>query len=468
MRLLLIIGLVFTYFGISAQNVIKGRVIDKKTGESIPGASVYVSNTSFGTATNPEGYFTLTDFPTLPFYLNISSIGYEIAVIEINKIEGAFFNVELVVKSRMLDEVVITDNWDEQWAKYSAIFLNNFIGYSQFSAECKILNKEAINFIMDDETKLLTVYIDEPIIIVNKALGFKITYWLENFTYSFRTRQSMVEGYPFFQEMITSETKKKKLKKWNKNRLSSYKGSLNHFMRTLYQGNTAKEGFKVDILKKVQIGDAYQKEQKVMDTVYYNNETIQEIYNTIAQSNSISSEKIATYFLKRVKEWYQDTTRTENLRIVLSEIVDGEPVRKAYELAKDQLNPEKVVVSNYPVDAAIERQAKGGLINVITDQDVDVTQFVEQDTASQTKRFGFKDYLHITYTKELEEKEYLGLFSNKAPQNQSNVLSLQGFAFIYIYPDGNFSPPAAVLVEKYWAFEKMDKMLPLNYQVDRK
>ena len=48
-----------TYSQISDKTVIKGRVIDAKTGQPISGVSVFLVRTTVGTITNSEGKFNI-------------------------------------------------------------------------------------------------------------------------------------------------------------------------------------------------------------------------------------------------------------------------------------------------------------------------------------------------------------------------------------------------------------------------
>jgi len=70
----LIIGL-FTLSNISAQNTLKGKVLDAKSKSPLVGASIQFANSKSGTTTNKDGSFTI-DCKTVSA-LTISFIGYE-------------------------------------------------------------------------------------------------------------------------------------------------------------------------------------------------------------------------------------------------------------------------------------------------------------------------------------------------------------------------------------------------------
>jgi len=55
---------------------IAGEVKDSQTGEAIVGASIVVEGTSFGAATNVDGYFVILNLPPGKYNLVGSSVGY--------------------------------------------------------------------------------------------------------------------------------------------------------------------------------------------------------------------------------------------------------------------------------------------------------------------------------------------------------------------------------------------------------
>ncbi|MFQ5650052.1 MAG: TonB-dependent receptor domain-containing protein [bacterium] len=56
---------------------ISGRVIDGDTGEGLPGANVLVTGTTFGAATDADGYFTILRLPPGSYSVEVSMVGYK-------------------------------------------------------------------------------------------------------------------------------------------------------------------------------------------------------------------------------------------------------------------------------------------------------------------------------------------------------------------------------------------------------
>lgn len=77
-------------------------------------------------------------------------------------------------------------------------------------------------------------------VIENTALGYKLSYLLVDFTYDFKEKYVSYLGYPRFEPMKGSKAKEKR---WAKNRLKAYNGSVMHFNRVLREQQLEKNGF---------------------------------------------------------------------------------------------------------------------------------------------------------------------------------------------------------------------------------
>ncbi len=104
---LTIVAMLFS-FATFAQNTVTGVVVDGKTSESLPGASVTVKGTTAGTITNFEGKFSFTTKVSGKQTLLVSFIGYAPTEVEVN-INGTLDagTVKLLADEIGLDEVNI-------------------------------------------------------------------------------------------------------------------------------------------------------------------------------------------------------------------------------------------------------------------------------------------------------------------------------------------------------------------------
>ena len=92
-----------------AQGTLTGEVIDGNTGESLPGANVFIVELERGTSTDVDGEYTISDIPVGTYTVNVSYIGYE--ELETMVEVGSGTNnqdFELGTGTLGLDEVVVT------------------------------------------------------------------------------------------------------------------------------------------------------------------------------------------------------------------------------------------------------------------------------------------------------------------------------------------------------------------------
>lgn len=101
-----LISLVLILISHGLQGQVQGRILDKKNGEPIPFAHVYLHSAGAGTASNFNGYFRLvvTDKPDT---LRVTCIGYEPFVLAINQGSNVPSVIRLAPSTIILDEVVV-------------------------------------------------------------------------------------------------------------------------------------------------------------------------------------------------------------------------------------------------------------------------------------------------------------------------------------------------------------------------
>ena len=246
-----LIFIIFSLVVFSQDNhfVITGKVIDKSTQQPLTGASVFAQNTTFGVATNAEGEFRLK-LPNGGYILVVSFTGYETESIRItNASEEKNLVIEISPKEKSLEEVsVVSSNAvKDGWDKYGQFFTENFVGKSAFSLQTIIKNPEVLKFYFSKKRNRLKVLADEPLIVENFALGYIIKFAIDSFTYEYETNTAQFIGYPLFEEMLGTAEKGIV---WHQNRIKAYKGSLLHFMRSLYNKTMVQEEFEIQFLVK--------------------------------------------------------------------------------------------------------------------------------------------------------------------------------------------------------------------------
>src|SRR5918993_906427 len=183
-----------------AQKLLKGIVVDAEKNIHVPKASVFLNNTSVGTSANDEGKFELY-VPAGRFELIVSSVGYTTHNQTVTNEASDFITIQLKVKTPELETVIIEPYDKNGWQNWGPWFIENFLGTSEYGRDSRIKNHEVLRFRNSKKNNELTVIAMAPLIIENKALGYKITYQLEEFKYDFKTRYLLYAGYPFFENM---------------------------------------------------------------------------------------------------------------------------------------------------------------------------------------------------------------------------------------------------------------------------
>lgn len=103
--LFLLLSVLFLGGQVYAQSrTVTGRVTDAADGSAIPGANIQIKGTTKGTATNPEGAYTIQVDANAT--LIVSFIGFEAKEVPVGT--AATLNVKLKTDSKSLDEVVVT------------------------------------------------------------------------------------------------------------------------------------------------------------------------------------------------------------------------------------------------------------------------------------------------------------------------------------------------------------------------
>lgn len=105
LRKVLLLALCVAALGTAAQTTLHGRVTDAVTGEGILGVSVTLADTSIGTSTDGDGFYTLST-PKAVLSVVFNALGYK-SVTKPFPMDGQPLDVELEEDVRAIDEVVV-------------------------------------------------------------------------------------------------------------------------------------------------------------------------------------------------------------------------------------------------------------------------------------------------------------------------------------------------------------------------
>ncbi|MEI9957253.1 MAG: carboxypeptidase-like regulatory domain-containing protein [Ferruginibacter sp.] len=240
-------------------------------------ASVFMQNTTIGTTTDASGNFKLA-LPDGGYDLVITSTSYKTTVIRISTNDVSKKNVVVELKriEKELAAIIITSGKAEKngWENYGDFFLANFIGETPNSKLCTVKNKEVLKFYFLKERNCLKITATDPLEIRNDALGYTIKYSIDSFVYDYNKLETTFTGSPFFEEITPTDSVQKK--KWTANRLRAYKGSILHFMRSMYYQQLKTDGFEVKAFKKGKLEERAIPIVNVYESLNYNkNDSLQ-------------------------------------------------------------------------------------------------------------------------------------------------------------------------------------------------
>jgi len=277
------------------QFTVTGKVVDSITKEPLHGASVFCQNTTSGTTTNREGQFAL-QLKSGGYELIVSFTGYQTKEIRISNNDNNPLQIDMSKEEKTMGEVVIRSSNEvkDGWDKYGKFFLENFIGSTPNAAQCTLQNPDVVHFYYYKKSEKLKVLATEPILVINKALGYNLRYQLDSFMYYYKTQISSYRGYCLFSEIEGSFQDQKN---WNENRKKVYYGSKLHFMRAYYDSTLKEDGFEIALLDENN-KTKFNPVRNPYDTTYYG------IYDSTFESEVFYPRKFSVTFSKKPEPEY--------------------------------------------------------------------------------------------------------------------------------------------------------------------
>lgn len=386
-----------------SQPVIKGKVVSATNGDPIAGSSVFISNTSAGTTSAKDGSFELNNVPSGRHELVISCIGYETNVFSFSTEQLPLkLKVEMTVKVRELANVTVEPSVEEGWDKWGRMFTENFIGRTPNAAQCRIKNEKAIRFRFYKKSNRVIAYCDEPVILENKALGYRIVYQLEDFEVNFKAGTTYFAGYPLFEETG------KNRKRWDRNRDKAYYGSMQHFMYCVYHDSLQQHGFEV---------------RRMVRVPNLEKDRVKAIYRPVPVMQSSGTGAVS------VRIQRPDTP--------------GADSTDYYERVMQQKDYQEIYGKEL-----LSRDS------LITAQE------------GEYKVLFFMDYLYVTYKNEQEDIEYVQQSGEKRGRFfQRSYIRLTNGNPLVIDMNGSYYPPQEIFSSAYWGWsEKIADLLPVDYK----
>lgn len=469
--------------------VVNGKVTDKESGLTLQGISVYINNTTYTTQTGQDGSFRLADIALTNFELIFSAVNYETQTMSIDaRTALPPLNIQLQKSTATLNEVVVTAAVDKNgWAQYGSTFSKDFLSYSDFAQKCAIVNYQAIRFRRIKKDNILKAYSKEPLKIRNEALGYELTYWLDEYEHQFARQVVFYKGNAQFSEMKGG---KRKTEYWNKNRQIAYRGSLTHFIRSVYEGTTAKEGFVVNLIKTVPYKDINLYIPAFADTTsIYGAPALTKYIRNLYQAQTADSTRAALQ-TNKAQQWLaamrnrmpfiislaggkgvqayfflKNSVVSDQVSVYRFDVSDTAAVRHIQWETAGTIVPDQKTLSRISGYEGISADQRGRLtVKLFYSRPLNTSHFVTQLNGNQYLKFD--DTWQVTYIKERKDKEYIeeNALQNNDSGHQESTLSMVGSQPVMILPNGYYIGTYSLITGAYWSYEKIDKMLPLDFK----
>lgn len=220
---------------------VSGIITDKESNEPLVGVNVFLNGTTLGCSSNKLGEYEILNVPPGTYRLVVSMIGYRSRNLSISISKNSLGEVNFKlnpISYELLDVNIIAER-DEEWLENMRRFRNNFIGTSENSENCIIINREIIEFIKLDNGDL-KASAPATINILNEALGYRIKFDLKEFRLA-RNGEVDYMGDVWYEKLAPKNELQEN--EWIEKRLDAYQGSLKHFLISLCKKSLFEEGF---------------------------------------------------------------------------------------------------------------------------------------------------------------------------------------------------------------------------------
>ncbi|GAB5520199.1 MAG: hypothetical protein RhofKO_24500 [Rhodothermales bacterium] len=246
-RFVLLIGLcvVTMPYGQAQTVTLDGTVRDAETTEALPGVNVYLAQTRIGTTTDREGAFELSGLERGQYEVVFSFMGYTSRTMTLavdGSRESIRVDVALEPAVLELDGLAVTAERSREWDRHRRSFERQLIGTSANAKAMALLNPEVLTF--DETDELLRAEASAPLVLENRALGYRLRFDLQHFAWDWGRRALRYEGASFFEELEAENARQ--AERWADAREATFMGSLQHLMWSVVHDRVAEEGFYLD------------------------------------------------------------------------------------------------------------------------------------------------------------------------------------------------------------------------------
>jgi len=221
-----------------AQQVVSGRITDAEDDMPVPGASVFIANTTVGTTSDALGNYSLTVPGRGSFEIVVSHVGYQSVFHKIDMPKDTH-HYSVALETNELEEITVTAAKTYRNRDVD-LFWRKILGEKPSKKGLEVLNPEKVYYYLNSDN-VLKISCKEPIEIINHETGYHIRYVLQSFQHDYRNNETVSRGISYFEELIPQNSRQKF--RWENKRQEVYAVSLTRFFRALYREQIREEGF---------------------------------------------------------------------------------------------------------------------------------------------------------------------------------------------------------------------------------
>lgn len=226
-------------------STISGVVRDSLTGQPVENVNVFLSSTTLGVGTDRNGSYALKNIPIGRYTLIYSRVGYALTTrgVDISHADTIVSNVTLAPRLIVLGDVEVSAEAAREFQNDLRRFLEIFFGDGPRAHLCQLMNPDVLHLQFDPESGILVAMADQPLVVINKALGYEVHISLADFHWDTKLDFGSYLVYPQFKALALESGTDSAV--WRENRARTYEGSFQHFLRALVRGAVESEGFVV-------------------------------------------------------------------------------------------------------------------------------------------------------------------------------------------------------------------------------
>ena len=226
----------------SAQNsLITGVVVDAETGDLLPAVHVFLSESMIGAVSDSNGVYELDHVPPGAYELVALMVGFTGHSERIEVMPSvSTYEIDLSISPAIveMEEVEVVAETPRAWRRHLRRFEELFIGTGPNARDTRIVNQHMLDF--EERDGIFFASASAPLEVINRALGYEITFVLTDFRMDMAAGLLFMHGPFRFRELNSDD--QREVKRWERNRERTYRGSLQHVLASLVRHQTVAQG----------------------------------------------------------------------------------------------------------------------------------------------------------------------------------------------------------------------------------